>query len=331
MYLVSIDSGKAQTKWAIHNPRTGQGIKGVFPTTIKPINGEQFGKIKTHVHYNGQGYSVGDPKNLKHTPSETSKLTPTHEICIYTAVAKALQAVGANLNQTQSIHLCLNVPLRDYKIETERQKYQNRYFQAENQETVSLTVDGQLVNFVVSDLMLAYEGQGALIQASIQHPELNLEEGYVLLADIGGHNDSVLLFEDFAPVSEQNDALLNGVLQVFSSVSKTLTQKYDVRITMNDVELLSKGEHKFANQFSDFETIYNNKAEELLTNIEDNINSNTLNPRFTQFIFAGGGSQALKELIPHYFGQYNYMILEDSQFANCLGMLAMALDEIEGE
>lgn len=331
MYLISIDSGKAQTKWSAKNNRTGQVLKGVFPTTIKAINPEQFGKIKTLVHYNGQHYSVGDAKDLKHVPEGTSKLNTTHEVCIYTAVAKALKELGANLHQTQSVHLCLNVPLRDYKDREERKKYQDRYFQEEAQETVSLTVDGQLVNFVVSELTLGYEGQGALIQASIQHPELELEEGYVLLADIGGHNDSVILFEDFAPVSDHNDALFNGVLGLFKSVSKTLSQRHDSVITMNDVELLSKGTHKFQAELTDFETVYNNKAEELLSDIKDNILTNTTNARFTKFVFAGGGAQALKELIPHYFTDLNYIILEDSQYANCLGMLEKALSEVEGE
>lgn len=330
MYLISIDSGKAQTKWAIQNPRTGKTEKGLFTTNYKAISNEQLGKAEISVHYNGQNYSVGEPEALNRSHEGTSKLNPTHEICVYTAVAMALRKVGANLNQTQSVHLCLNVPLADYKIKEERQKYQDRYFQEEGQEVVSLTLDGQVVNFVISRLLLGYEGQGALIHASVKHPEKALGEGHTLLVDIGGHNDSVILFKNFAPVLDKNSALLNGVLKVFGSVSSVLTQKYDVPITMHDVELMSKKDCDYANQFSDFDRVFNQQAEQLFSAIRSNIKTNAENPYKTKFVFAGGGSQALKELIDRDFGQLNYIILEDAQYANCLGMLER-IKEHEGE
>ena len=330
MYIVSVDSGKASTKWATLNQKSGEVIKGLFPTVAKPIFGEQFGAIKTLVVYNAQQYSVGDPKDIRQVPRETSKLKTEHEVSIYTAIAKALKAQGANLNQTQSVHLVLNVPLRDYKSKEERQKYQDRYFQEENQQTVSITVDGQLINFIVSKLTLCYEGQGSLVQATIQHEEMKLEEGFVLLTDIGGCNDSVLLFEDWSPVPGQNDALLNGMLQVFHEVAKTLTQRYDSKITIHDVELLSKGIHPHQAKLPDFDSVYKEQAEKITTDIAQNSIGNALNPTFTKFIFAGGGAQALKPFIQTAFSGLDYVILEDSQYANVLGMLETALLENEG-
>lgn len=330
MYLISIDSGKASTKWATYDAKSGKPIKGVFPTTYKPIKGDRFGKYPILVRYNSQMYSVGNPADLS-VPKETSKLKVEHEICIYTAVAKALKAQGANLNQTQSVHLCLNVPLCDYKNSVERKKYRDKYYQEENPHTISLELDGEMVNFVISGLTLSYEGQGSMIYAAIEHEEMNLEEGDVLLTDIGGHNETILLFSDFAPVPDYNDALLNGVLKMFDRVSRRLTQHYDSPYTIHHVELLSKGEHRHQNEIKDFDEIYEECARELAERIKNSATNNVEIVNLTTFVFAGGGAQALKPFIEEAFHGLKYVILENSQYANCLGMLEKGLSEIEGE
>lgn len=329
MYIVSVDSGKATTKWATKHHKSGEIIKDVFPTLIRPLHGDQFGKVKTLVNYNGQRYAVGDVKDLKQVPRETSKLKAEHEICIYTAVAKALKAQQANLNQTQAVQLCLNVPLRDFKDKETRQRYQEKYFQPDNPQTISIELEGQLINFVIADLMLSYEGQGAMIQAVLEHDDKALDQGQVLLCDVGGCNDSVILFEELSPVVDYNDALLNGVLQLFNHIAKTLTQRLDTKITIHDVELLSKNQHPFQAEFKEFDALYQTKAKELLIDIRENVLSNSINPRFTTYVFAGGGAQALKPFIEEAFINEKYLILEESQFANCIGMLNKVLSSKE--
>ena len=334
MYTISVDSGKASTKWAAYKTGATENekpITGVFPTVIKPLFGDQFGKIKTKVYYNGQLYSVGDAKDVNEVPMESCKLKPEHEICIYTAVAKALKELGANLNQTQSVNLSLNVPLRDFKVEEKREQYENKYFQKDNHQTVSITVDDQVINFIISNLSLCYEGQGSLIEATLTRPEMKLDEGFVLLCDLGGCNSSVLLFEDWEPVMDKNGAPLYGVLGLFRDVSFELSDIYESEVTIRDVELLSKGEHLKKEVFPDFDKVYREKAEQLLVNIRTHILRQVINKNTTRFIFAGGGSRALAPFIEKAFADVEYTILDDSQFANCKGMLDLAISENEGE
>ena len=332
MYIISIDSGKSSTKWATVDPKTGQLHKGVFPTVTKGLHGEQFGKIERLVRYNGQQISVGDTRDLVHVPTETSKLRPEHEVCIYTAVAEALKALGVNNNQTQAVKLCLNVPLRDYKDKEERQKYQEKYFQPENPQTVSIEVSGQLYNYTIQQLWMCYEGQGSLIKAAIEHEDMGLDQGEVLLCDVGGCNDSIVLFSDLSPVNGRNSALRNGVLKLFKAVADDLAQALDYdSVSIHDVELLSKGCHKDASIYEGFEGFYEARVEELMDKIASTILRVCIEPRRTTFVFAGGGAQVLKQAIKTRFQDYKYVILNDSQYANCLGMLEKALSEVEGE
>ena len=335
MYTISVDSGKATTKWCAYKKGVGAGekpITGVFPTVIKPLIGQsQFGRIENKVRYNGQLYSVGDAKDVKEVPMESCKLKAEHEICIYTAIAKALKALGANLNQTQSVNLALNVPLRDFKLDEKRAQYEDKYFQKDNHQTVSITLDDQVINFIISDLTLCYEGQGSLIEATLAHPEMKLDEGFVLLCDLGGCNSSVLLFEDWEPVMNRNGAPLYGVLGLFRDVSFELSDRYETEVTIRDVELLSKGEHLKEKAFPHFEEVYSEKARQLLVNIRTHILRQVINKHTTTFCFAGGGSRAVAPFIQEAFADVDYIILDDAQFANCKGMLELTVSENEGE
>ena len=118
--------------------------------------------------------------------------------------------------------------------------------------------------------------------------------------------------------------MMNGVLRMFYNVACELSQNSrNGLLTTSDIERMSKGIHEFTAE--GFEEVYEQKAKDLVVKIKRNVMNNVQNPHQTAFLFSGGGSQALSKQIQEAFGDYNVMILEESQFDNCIGMLEFAI------
>lgn len=321
-YLISIDCGMAQTKYAFVHPLTGAIKVNAFQTVIADHDPNTLEKAECVVTFGQRTLTVGGQEFYTELPESTSKLTDKHRICIYTAIAKSLVALNTNVAQTLSVHLCLNVPLEEYKNVETRQSYQNNY----EGQTIELVMNGIQIRFVIDQLTLNYEGQGAIFHLAQQSEEL--QNGLVCLTDIGGYNDSCICFLNLRPITGQNRAMMNGVLKMFYNVACELSQNpVNGQLTRTDVEYMSKGIHHF--KAEGFDEIYHKHADLLVKRIYSNITSLTPTPAQTTFVFSGGGSQALASELQQTFSRFKTITLNDSQYDNCIGMLEYALYNTE--
>ena len=317
-YLISIDAGMAQTKFAYVNQRTNAIEVDLFQTICAEYEPTTLEKPECVVTYDGREYVIGDSEYQHSLPRENTKLTEMHQLCVFTAIGKSLIALNANITQTLSVNICLNVPLEEFRSSERAAEYAANY----KGSTIAIEINGTLVRFVIDDVTLNYEGQGAIFHACQQ--DESLKTGLVCLTDVGGFNDTSIALSSLRPVKGGNRAMSNGVLRLFYNVACELSQNpANGRLTKFDVERMSKGEHDFIAQ--GFHEVYHREAKKLVHEIKENAMNNTTAPSQTKFIFSGGGSQALATEIREAFRGYDVMILQDSQFDNCLGMLEYAL------
>lgn len=317
-YLISIDAGMAQTKFAYVNPRTGAIEVDLFQTICADYDPHTLQAPDCVVTYEGKTYVIGDSEYQHSLPRENTKLTEMHQLCVFTAIAKSLVRLNANITQTLSVNICLNVPLEEFRSAERTAEYSANY----KGSAVTIELNGQLIRFVIDHVTLNYEGQGAIFHACQQDD--SLKTGLVCLTDIGGFNDSCICLSSLRPVANGNRAMANGVLRLFYNVACELSQNpSNGRLTKFDIERMSKGEHDFIAE--GFEDVYHRQAAKLVHEIKENILNNATTPARTKFVFSGGGSQALEKEIREAFKEYEVVILQDSQFDNCLGMLEYAL------
>lgn len=323
-YLISIDCGMAQTKYAYVNQRTQTIEVDVFQTISAPYDPNVLHTPELLLTLEDETFVIGDSDYPHALPHENTKLTKLHQRCVYTAIAKSLMNLTMNTAQTLSVHLCLNVPLEEFRDKNRLRAYEEAY----RGQTVMLELNQQLVRFVIDRVTLNYEGQGAIFHACQQNEEL--KTGLVCLTDVGGFNDSCICLSSLRPITNANRAMSNGVLRLFYNVACELSQNpANGRLTKFDVERMSKGEHDFI--ATGFEEVYHRQATKLVHEIRENVLNNASNPHQTTFVFSGGGSQALAPQIRQAFEGYNILILANAQYDNCIGMLEFALYKEEVE
>ena len=317
-YLISVDVGMAQTKYAYLHPRTSEVNKGVFKTICSEYDPFVLQTPDCLVTFDNQLYVVGDRESQHALPRDNTKLTLTHQRCVFVAIAKALTELNIPLQQTLSIHLLLNVPLEEYRDKTRLNDYKTTY----EGKVVKMELNHQPIQFVIDELELNYEGQGTIFHLCQQHNELT--KGLVCLSEIGGLNDSCICFSSLRPLPNGNRAMSNGVLRLFYQVACELSQNpQNGRLTKFDVERMLKNEHEF--MAIDFESVYQRQAQRLVHEIRENILNNVNSPAQTTFVFSGGGANALEPQLKEAFKTYRCIFLPEAQYHNVVGMLEYAI------
>ena len=304
---ISIDTGKSNTKfaWFHQNEPHLDNIKlDAFRTVVKQVNPVEVLSTDHLVYFEDSYYDIGgtDERVLE---SSNTKLSPKHELCVYQAIARVFIQMGLTGEPERSVDLSINVPLHEFK--TIRAEYGNKYFG----KSVQISVGNQAVAFAIENVHLAYEGQGAVITNTTTHT------GAYYVIDIGGKNDTHILFQNLRPHKEINDITNNGVLGMLQLVASDLSHEYE--FTMAHVEAILKGHRAKPEGFDD---IFKARAMSLVQKINNQMQKFKLNPLFIDaMIFSGGGSLILKELLEAEFSDFQLIFAHDALFDNAKGAL----------
>jgi len=309
MIYIAIDSGKSHTKvaWYERNNPKNLIITDAFRTAATSIKPSDFFNSGTVIKYDGCYYDVGH--NEVRLTSENSKLTMTHELCVFTGIATALVDLDMNPKETQFIKLAINVPLHDFK--TDKKKYIDQY----KNKAVKLILNKKPVHFIIHSVDLFYEGSGAIIK----NTTTDIGDFYVI--DIGGRNDTHILFSNFRPVKNRNTMTNNGVLPLLQSVANELSAGgYDYDII--DVEEIVKGVKPKPSRFDE---IFSQYAKNHVGRIRNQVQTFKLIPDHVTIIISGGGSLALKPFLKEEFAnEFKMIFAKVAQFDNvCGGLLQL--------
>lgn len=303
---LSVDSGKSHTKmaWYANNDPKGNIMSDSFPTMVDEVtqlNG--FLNGGTLVEDKGKLYEVGGTSE----PSlefDNTKLSELHERCIFTAIAKMLIKLNVQLHQTQYIHLAINVPLHDYMT------IQNEYINQYKSRHVKLRISDKQVSFIISKVMLSPEGVGVIVRNTTS------TVGSYYVIDIGGKNDTHLLFENFRPTKGKNSMTNNGVLRFLQRIASELSSQYD--FTIKDIEDIALGKKQKPPLF---EEVFEKHAQEWAMRIKNQAQKFSLNPHFVKIIISGGGGMLLKKQLEVVFKEFNLIFASDARFDNAKGAL----------
>jgi len=306
MIYIAVDSGKSHTKvaWYERNNPKNLMMTDVFRTTATSIKPSDFFNAGTVIKYDGCYYDVG--QNEVKLSSENSKLTIVHELCVYTGIATALIDLDMNPKETHFVKLAINVPLHDFK--TNKEKYIDQY----KNKVVKLIFNKKPVHFIIHSVDLYYEGSGAIINNNAT------DEGDYYVIDIGGRNDTHILFSNLRPVKNRNTMTNNGVLPLLQLVANELSAGgYDYDIV--DVEKIVKGAKPKPKGFDD---IFSRYAKSHVGRIRNQLQTFKLIPDYVTLIISGGGSLILKPFLETEFSsEFKTIFAKSGQFDNVYGGL----------
>jgi len=303
---LSVDSGKSHTKmaWYKHNDPTSKIMADSF-STVMDVGVQPNGFLNggTLVEYKGILYEVGGTSEPS-LESDNTKLSELHELCIFTAIAQMLIKLNLQLHQTQYIHLAINVPLHDYL------NIQDEYINKYKSRHVKLRIINKQISFIISKVKLNPEGVGVIVRNTIS----NVGSYYVI--DIGGKNDTHLLFENFRPTKGKNSMTNNGVLRLVQRIASELSSQYDY--TIKDVEDIALGKKTKPPMF---EEVFEKHAKEWVIRIKNQAQKFILNPHFVKIIISGGGGIFLKKQLEEVFQDFELIFAKDARFDNAKGAL----------
>ena len=308
LIYISIDSGKSHTKvaWYENNDLTAKMMTDVFRSVVNPIVLNDFFNTERIIKYENTFYDVGgDEVRLSY---ENSKLTMIHELCIYAGIAMALIDLKVGLQEVQPVKVAINVPLHDFKMN--REKYIQKYLN----KCVELTLNHKKVQFIIKEIELFYEGSGAIIKNT------TTGDGDYYVIDIGGRNDTHILFSNFRPVKNRNTMTNNGILPLLQSVASELSVGgYDYEII--DVESILAGVKPKTRYFDD---VFFKYAKSHVGRIRNQLQTFKIIPDHVTLIISGGGSIILRSIMEDEFGsEFKMIFAESGQFDNVTGGLMM--------
>lgn len=315
---ISCDAGMSDTKYAWFN-MDGSILAESMSTvmTKNDVNEDSTFKGDSYlVKYNNESYLIGGSQDYE-LDNNNSKLTLTHELCVYTSIANVILKMNLPLNMIHCVDLSLNLPLEDFKQEKQKEEYIKKYLNKQ----INITVNGIAVQFTISNVRCYYEGQGTMIVND------NTENGYFYIIDIGGKNDTHILFKNFSPEKGKNSMTGNGVLTLLQNIATDLSIKYNYDFSIQDIKDIITGINP---RIDGFNESFNKHSEKLVKQIKNQIQKFRPNLAFTQFIFTGGGTVVLKDQLTQIFKDgYNIIISQDAQFDNCKGALMKIKAELQ--
>lgn len=177
--VVVVDPGKNTVKVAIANPDYSELKSFRFPSKVRHLVTDSFvgvdgGSSRTYrVRYNSKAYLVGDMAYDAYS-SDMTKSNVHHQLCIYTAVAKAIETDG------QVIGLVVGFPSSDFR-NTEKLNAFKSLLMGTNNGVISVEIDGRPVTFTIGRLSVYPEGLAV-------KPRLIGGARSVQVVDIGGQN-----------------------------------------------------------------------------------------------------------------------------------------------
>lgn len=276
---ILIDSGKANTKYGYFNDK-GKEIVNSFKTTLQVVEEGDITDFTNKVVIDDVTYNIG---NGDYTlDQDNSKLG--HSTYVYTAIAKSLNELGL---VNEDITLNILVPMAEFKDKELRQKYVDQYLNSD----IELTLNGAEYSFKISRVNTFYEGWGA----SVTHVSATDAESLVI--DLGGQNDTYVLFREGKVIADRCTMDNNGVLRMLKRV-RTDMSKHGDNWTANQIDNAIEDGNK------EVLTALEYRSQEIIDKIRDNIQATNVNHKLVKLVFTGGGATLLEKVIRKSFGEH---------------------------
>ncbi len=313
LIFISVDSGKSGNKFSWLNQHH-QIESDVFATLAKETTDSTFSGDSDLLEINGKFYLVGGTGEYA-LDNDHSKLSQTHELCVLNSVAKVVSE-KLNLSKQEdsyNVVLSVNVPLADFKSVVK-----NKYIELYQDKEFNLKLNDKEVSFKIVGLELFFEGQGAIIR---NH---QLAGKQILVYDIGGKNDTMLLFgSNGKPIAGKNDMNYDGLLVMLQHIADDLRRKYNTKFSIQEIEQMVLG----FNKVEGFDTLFDQHAAEWVKKFKSQVMKLGVNTQLTTLLFTGGGSVALNKHLKEEFKEYkDVQFSNDGKYDNATGGLIKALN-----
>lgn len=310
--VISVDSGKHSTKLT-YLDRQQIMKKEHFPSTFKEVMKKDDLSIGFYVEYKGKKYHIGD--KVDHTTYSTnSKLCEDTELFVYSAIARAIKAMKFNSAMVIDVFLALNIPLNEYRISSERNKYIEHY--QNSIKTIMYDDTEYTINIRAIDPY--FESQGVILRYYNQYSVM--ERVYVI--DIGGKNDTHSFFEFGRINGIHTNMFNNGILSMLGKLQMAMNRESNTaNYSINDIEYMIRNKKYVGN----FLELYKIHAIELLNEILLSTTKTGVNLNLTHVVFTGGGALLLEPFIEEVFENIEYELKEDCYEDNSVGGLQFAM------
>lgn len=307
--LIAVDSGKDSTKYVFNNE--GGIQRGIFKTKVQKIEncGIETEKNTFLVEFNNEQYLVGDMVSDNKMNFELSKKSIEHKICIYIAIAKALENMG-----NHKVKIAIGAPLSIYKNASLKEEYRNYIM---NSGHVNIVINGQNIKFELVDVLILPESIGPIYS----NFSSNQIRGRASVIDIGGLNTNICRFNNLVPDVSSMIVCNKGANILKSKIADALSERYGIMIYSEDVEqilqdnniLYLKGKPQ-----ADSKSLIKELMKEHLNDIVNFAKKNELDIFNSngKVVFSGGGSILLKEIIQEIYSYAH--IATEAQFSNVL-------------
>lgn len=306
-YTIAIDTGKAQTKGAMILDNEVITLEA-FASNVVSNSTDRLDETVHVVHLNGEVYQVGDvsaPLSKNQLLNQDKKTTES-KVCVYTAIA--LMMKKANIRSGAEIKLLLNVPLVQFKKETERKAYANFY-----RDSVSINVDGDNYTFDIVEVTPLFESIGyALLQGKA------LKGTETLLFDWGGLNLTYCLIDaDLRPVVSQSDSLMKGSHNIINAIYLALQAQGFSNIDNEAIKNIIRGRKNASKEVKEIiDTVAYKEIKDFFSKLESAISFDD------KIRFTGGSSLLFEKYITKYFADHHdFEISSNCVYDNAVGFL----------
>ncbi|WP_160691685.1 ParM/StbA family protein [Clostridium sp. C2-6-12] len=313
--MISVDTGKSYTKVLTKN---GEKIEKVlFRTKVQEVSNLDITlSSNTHlIEFQGKSYLIGDMVSENSCNFQISKHTIDHQLSIYLAICKIIQATDAMKMGLPKIHLAVNTPLNLYKNGNSKTSYQS--FIQNNSEIISLNVNGTAYAFRIASLVVLPEAMGPIYCGNRIN---DFRDKKVTVIDVGSLNVNYCTFNRLVPELYSMNISNLGINILRAKIAEKLTEVYGTIVNDDDVEEIFSNDgflYVSGIKKADSKTIIENIISKHVNEIFNYGRSRGLTFNNSNIVFCGGGSVLLKDYI---LSQYPLAIIED-QFANCLSYL----------
>ena len=284
LFSIAIDCGKFNTKAIFEN----QGLreKLIFRTTMR--NGNDVMQFLDNIHcvaFKGEKYVIGDSSDeLREENLNLDKNSKLHEIATLTMICKALKhcQIKSSNGSNLKINLSINIPLSHFLRAEKKAEIESLYANKE----IYMIFDGEEFVFKINNVLVLFEGAGALIQYSEYLSNKN-----VYLIDCGGLNITRLALIDGKIDTSTLKTDPHGCNAVIHDIIDKVKSRYDRKLLSSDVMKVLKGEKTIEGKDSEainelINTTFEKFVETSATAIKKDVDYHSF-----EFFMLGGSSE----------------------------------------
>lgn len=292
---IAIDHGNRNIK-TVHTVFT----TGINESDICPGRGVDY------LEYNGKFYV---PSNRRIPYQRDKTMDQRFFALTLMGIAKELE-LNENIEKGDLIQVQMPIGLPPKHFAELYDKYE-KFFRGNGQMIPFIYKENEY-HITITDVMAFPQDYAAIM---LKHKEIR-EYPKVVGVDIGGFTTDYLMFRSGMEDMEICDSMETGIISLYNRIIARMRSDYDVLLEETDIDSIIQGKKGFY----DSKVIHAilQEAESYVTDLLASLRERGIDLKSTLFIFLGGGSILLKELIQN-SGVVNHVQFIDDIHANARG------------